>query len=175
MVRFVRSSLDMPDPDIAAAPEVVHVLLLRGEQLLEPLVFHAIQGPLGAAAEFFGRSRWRRMVDHVFGKVDRAAWLGLDREGDLAGVLGVDSLVGMRALGLQRMVSGTRQGQAALFGRMAQHDPTVLGIAGSVMEYRCCKNACLAGIMRVARALGSLAAISEEITMGASALRSVTR
>ena len=29
---------DIPDPDIAAAPEIVHVLLLGGEQLLEPLV-----------------------------------------------------------------------------------------------------------------------------------------
>ena len=73
------------------------------------------------------------------------------------------------------MVSGTRQGQAALFGRMAQYGPTVLGIAGAVMECRCCKNACLAGIMPLERALVSLATISEEITMGASALRRVTR
>lgn len=28
---------DVPDPDIVAAPEIIHVLLLGGEQLLEPL------------------------------------------------------------------------------------------------------------------------------------------
>src|SRR4029453_3559938 len=63
--------LDIPDPDIAAAPEIVHVLLLSGEQLLEPLMFHAIQRPLGAGAEFFGRRRWWRAGRHRLGGVDR--------------------------------------------------------------------------------------------------------
>ena len=47
------------------------------------------------------------------------------------------------------MVSGTRQGQAALFGRMAQHDPTVFGIAGSGMEHPSCKDSRLSRIIRV--------------------------
>ena len=92
---------DIPDPDIAAAPEIVHVLLLGGEQLLEPLVHYAIHGPLGTAAKFFGRSRLRRVIDHVFGEMDRTAGPGLDCEGDLAEVLGVGNLVGVRARGLQ--------------------------------------------------------------------------
>ena len=41
------------DPDIAATPEIVHVLLLGVEQLREPLGRDAIHGPLGAATEFF--------------------------------------------------------------------------------------------------------------------------
>jgi hypothetical protein len=44
---------DIPDPDIAATPEIVHVLLLGVEQLREPLGRDAIHGPLGAATEFF--------------------------------------------------------------------------------------------------------------------------
>jgi len=60
---------------------------------------------------------------------------GLDRKGNLAEVPGMDDLVGVRARGLYRMVSGTRQGQAALFGLVAQHDATVFGIAGSLMEH----------------------------------------
>src|SRR5215510_6451783 len=81
------------------------------------------------------------MIDHEFREVDRTAGPGLDGEGDLAEVFGVDRLVGVRAGGLQRMVSGTRQGQAALFSRMAQHDPTVLAIAGAVLEHPSCKEA----------------------------------
>ena len=125
---------DIPHLDVAATPEIGHVLLLRGEQLLEPLVHDAIHGPLGTAAEFLGRSRRRRVIDHVLGELDRTSGLGLDREGDLAEVLGVDSLVGVRARGLQGMVGGTRQGQPALFGRVAQHDPTILGVACPGME-----------------------------------------
>ena len=48
---------DIPDPDVAAAPEIVHVLLLGGEQLMEPLVHHAIHSPFGTAAKFFCGSR----------------------------------------------------------------------------------------------------------------------
>ena len=36
--------------NVAATPEVGHVLLLRREQLAEPLVDDAIQGPLGPPA-----------------------------------------------------------------------------------------------------------------------------
>src|SRR5271165_4491167 len=48
---------DIPDPDIAAPPEIVHVLLLGCEQPLEPMGRNAVHSPLGAAAEFFGRRR----------------------------------------------------------------------------------------------------------------------
>src|SRR5215813_10093941 len=98
---------DILDPDIAAAPEIVHVLLLVGEQLLEPLGYYAIHRPLSTAAEFFGRSRLRGVIHHVFGELDRTAGPGLDREGNLAKIFSVDDLVGMRARGLQRVVSGT--------------------------------------------------------------------
>ena len=69
---------DIPDPDIAAPPEILHVLLLRGEQLLEPLGHYAIHGPLGTTAEFFSPSRRRSVIDHKFAEVDRAAGLGFD-------------------------------------------------------------------------------------------------
>ncbi len=126
---------DIPDLDIAAAPEILQVLLLGGEQLLEPLVHYAIQRPLSAAAEFFSRGRPGGVIDHVFGELDRTAGPGLDCEGNLTKVPGVDDLVGVRTRGLYRIVSGTCQDQAALFGRMAQHDATVFGIAGSLMEH----------------------------------------
>src|SRR5262249_14771884 len=126
---------DIPDLNIAAAPEIVQVLLLRGEQLLEPLVLYAIQRPLGAAAEFFSRGRVGGMIDHVFGELDWTTGPRLDCEGNLAKVPGMDDLVGVRTRGLDRIVSGTCQDQAALFSRMAQHDATVFGIAGSLMEH----------------------------------------
>ena len=126
---------DIPDPDIAAAPEIVHVLLLGRKQLLKPLGRHAIHRPLGTAAKFLGRSRPRRVIDHVLGEVDRTVGQGVDCEGDLAGVLGVGNLVGVPARGLQCMVNCAGQDQTALFGRMAENDPAVFGIAGSVMEH----------------------------------------
>src|SRR5262249_4541705 len=126
---------DIFDLDIAAAPEIVQVLLLGGEQLLEPLVHDAIQRPLSAAAEFFGRGRVRGMIDDVFGVLDWTAGPGLDCEGNLAKVPSMDGLVGVRTRGLYRIVRGTCQDQTALFGRMAQHDATVFGIAGSLMEH----------------------------------------
>src|SRR5262252_1265750 len=89
------------------------------------------------------------MIDHVFGEVDRTARPGLDGKGDLAEVLGVDSFVGVPAGSLQSMVSGTRQGHAALVGRMAQHGPTVLDIAGAVLEHPSCKDARLTRIISV--------------------------
>jgi hypothetical protein len=91
---------DIPDPHITAAPEIVHVLLLRREQLLEPLAHHAIRRPLGPAAKFFRRRRLRRVINHVFGEIDRTPGPGVDCEGDLAKVLGVGNLVGVRAQGL---------------------------------------------------------------------------
>src|SRR6516164_2356261 len=60
---------DILHPDIAALPEIVHVLLLRSEQLLEPLYHHAIHRPLGAAAEFFCGSSCRGMIDHELGEI----------------------------------------------------------------------------------------------------------
>src|SRR5262249_53900610 len=95
---------------------------------------YTIQSPLGAAAELFSRSRPGGMIDHVFGELDRTAGLGLDCEGNLSEIFGVDNLIGVRARGLQRIFGDTCQGQAALFGRMAQHDATVFRIVGPVME-----------------------------------------
>src|SRR5262245_7689080 len=89
------------------------------------------------------------MIDHVFGEVDWTVGPSLDGEGDLAEVLGVDRLVSMRAGSLQHMVSGTRQGHAALFGRVAQHDATVFGIAGAGLEHSSCKEARLPRIIPV--------------------------
>src|SRR5262249_335613 len=119
---------------VAAAPEVVHVLLLRTQQRLESLGGYAIQSPLGTAAELLGRSRVGGMVDHVFGELDWIARPGFDGEGNLAEVVAIDSFGGMRARRVQRMVGGTRHGQTALFRRMAQHDATALRVTGSRME-----------------------------------------
>jgi len=69
---------DIPDPDIAAPPEIIHILLLRREQLLASLIDYAIHRPLGTTAEFFSPSRRRSVIDHKFAKVDRAAGLGFD-------------------------------------------------------------------------------------------------
>ena len=91
---------DIPHPDIAAAPESVHILLLRGEQLLEPLGHHTIHGPLGTTAKFFNRSRLRCVIDHVFGEADRTVGQSFNCVGDLAEILGVSNFVGMRAGGL---------------------------------------------------------------------------
>ena len=91
---------DIPDADIGAAPEIVHVLLLRCKQLFEPLVHYAIHGPLGTGAEFFGRGRLRHMIDHELGEIDRKAGLGLDCEGDLAKILVKGNFVGVRAQGV---------------------------------------------------------------------------
>src|SRR5215831_16169981 len=110
---------DITDADIAPVPEIPHVLLLGGEQRLESLPHHAVHRPLSTAADLFGGSRVRRVIDHVFGEVDRTSGLCLDREGDLAEVLGVDRLVGMWARGLKIMVRGTREEHLALVGRMA--------------------------------------------------------
>src|SRR6478672_5623218 len=62
------------DPDIththiAAAPEIVHILLLGGKQILEPPGRYPIHCPLSAAAQFPRRRGLRGMIDHVFGEV----------------------------------------------------------------------------------------------------------
>src|SRR5262249_39126923 len=124
---------DVLDSNIAAAPEIVHVLLLSSEQLLESLRRYPVHCPLSAAAEFLSRSGARGVIDHVFGEYDRTVRPGLDDEGDLAEIIGVDGLVGIRARCLQCMVGGTCHGQAALFGRMTQHDATAFGITGPRM------------------------------------------
>src|SRR6516225_93850 len=92
---------DVPDPDIAAPPEILHLLLLRGEQLLEPLGHYAIQCPLGTTAELFRRSHRRSVVDHVFGEMDRTVGPRIDGEGDLAKILGIGDLMGVRARGVE--------------------------------------------------------------------------
>jgi hypothetical protein len=47
------------------------------------------------------------------------------------------------------VVSRARQHQAAFLGRVAQHDPAVFGVAGSVMEHPVCKDPRLAWIVRI--------------------------
>ena len=91
---------DIADPDVAAAPEIVQILLLRGEELLEPLAHYAIHRPLGTAAEFFRRSCRRRVVNHIFGKMDRTTGVSVDCEGYLAAIFTMGNFVGLRARGL---------------------------------------------------------------------------
>src|SRR3974377_1352078 len=95
------------DPHIPPAPKIVHILLLRGEQLLESLVHHAIHCPLSTATELFSAGRLRGVIDHVLGELDRTAGLRLDCEGDLAEVSGMGNLVRVRARALQRIVRRT--------------------------------------------------------------------
>src|SRR5215475_4030458 len=106
---------DIFDVEIAAAPEIVQVLLLGGEQLLEPLVHYAIQRPLSAAADFFSRGGVGGMVDHVFGELDWTAGPRLDCEGNLAKVPGMDGLVGVRTRGLDRIVPWHTSGSSGSF------------------------------------------------------------
>src|SRR6516225_7683023 len=68
---------DIPDPDIAASPKVVHVLFLGGEQFLESLRCYPIECSLGTTAELFGRSRLRGVIDDVFSELDRHTRPGL--------------------------------------------------------------------------------------------------
>src|SRR5215471_10752667 len=110
---------DITEADIAPVPEILHVLLLGGEQRLESLLHHAIHRPLRTAADLCGGSRVRCVIDHVFGEVDRTSGLGIDREGNLAEVLGVYRLGGVWACGLKRMVRGAGEDHLALVGRMA--------------------------------------------------------
>src|SRR5258708_39858714 len=110
---------DIADTNIAAAPEIVQVLHLGAKQLLESLVHYPIQCPLSTPAEFFGRSRLRRVINHVFGQADRTTGVCLDREGNSAKVLRVSTLVGVRARGLQYMVKGAHHRHATLFGPVA--------------------------------------------------------
>src|SRR6516162_9093470 len=125
---------DILDAHIAAAPEIVHVLLLTAQQWLEPLRRYAIQSPLGTAAELLDRSRLGSMVDHVFGELDRTIRQSFDGEGNLAEVVAADGLVGMRARSVQRMVNSARHGQTALFRGMAQDDATAFRVTGARME-----------------------------------------
>src|SRR6516162_447703 len=126
---------DVLHSDIASTPKIVQVLLLPSEQLLEPLGRHAIHCPLSTATEFLGRSRVRRMVDHVFSELDRAVGPSCNCEGNLAKVLSVDDLVSIGARGFQYTVSRTGQGQAAFFRRVTQHDSTIFRVAGPVMKH----------------------------------------
>src|SRR4029450_8315107 len=98
---------DILDPNIAPTPKLVHVLLLRGEQLLESLAHYPIQCPFSTAAEVFGGSRLRGVIDHVLGELDWTAGLRLDGEGDLAEVSTVDDIVRVRARGLQCVLRRT--------------------------------------------------------------------
>src|SRR5215467_4257681 len=75
------------------------------------------------------------MIDDVFAELDRTARPGVDCEGGLAEVGGVDNLVGMWAHTLQCSLSRTGEDQPAFFGRVAQHNATVFRITGSLVEH----------------------------------------
>src|SRR4051794_12406411 len=47
------------------------------------------------------------MIDHILGKVDRGVPLSLDRECNLAEIVGLRGFAGVGAHGLKRMVDGT--------------------------------------------------------------------
>jgi hypothetical protein len=70
--------LDSTDPAQVRAIESKVDLLLGREQLLEPLGCHAIERPLGPAAELLGGGRRGGMIDHVLRELDRAAAPSLD-------------------------------------------------------------------------------------------------
>jgi len=74
------------------------------------------------------------VIDHVLGEVDRSAGLGVDREGNLAGIGSVNSLVGMEARTLQNALSRTRQLQETIFRPVAKHNAAVFRIVGSLMK-----------------------------------------
>src|SRR6516225_7400528 len=98
---------DILDAHVAAAPEIVQILLLRGQQLLESLDRYAIQSPLSATAEFLSRSRIGGMVDNVLRELDRTGLPRFDGERDLTEVVGVDSLVDIRARTFKRVLGRT--------------------------------------------------------------------
>lgn len=134
LLDFQRAALcalfpDILDADIAPTPEIVKILLLRGKQWRKPLAANAVHGPFGATAELGDRSSCGGVIDHEFGKLDRTAGPGYDRERSLTEVLGLDDLVRLQTIRFEDMIDCAYQGQTALLGRVAQHDPTVLGIA----------------------------------------------
>ena len=140
---------DILDPDIAAPPEIIDILLLRREQLLESLIDYAIHGPLGTTAELLGRSRRRGVIDHVLGELDGAATASLDRERDLPEVLAMHDLVSIGAGRFQCTLGATDQEQAALFGPMAEHDAAGIGVAGARMQHTSRKVSGLSRIVAV--------------------------
>jgi hypothetical protein len=113
---------DIPDTHVASAPEVIQILLLVKEKVLETLAHHAIQGPLGASAEFEIRRRGGGVINHPLGKLDHAPGTGGDHERHLPKVVRLHGLACMRTFGLQNMVDTARDAQTALSGRMAQDD-----------------------------------------------------
>ena len=63
-------SPDVPDLDIAAAPEIVQILFLGSQKRLEPLVLEAIQSPTSATTQFLSRGCMGRVINHVFGELN---------------------------------------------------------------------------------------------------------
>jgi hypothetical protein len=140
---------DILHSDIASTPEIAHVLLLGIEQSLEPLGRYAVRCPFSTATEFLGRSRLRRVVDHVFSELDRAVGPSFDCEGDLAKVLRVNDLVSMGTGGFQYSVSRTCQSQAAFSRRVTQHDPTIFRVTAQVMKHSTRKGSRLPRVIAV--------------------------
>ena len=108
---------------------------MRRQERVEPLRRHPIEGPLGTPAELFSGSSLRRVIDHVFAEADRLPRPGLDGKGHLAEVRAVDRLAAMRERAFQRAFGRACEGQAAVLGRMAQHDAASFGISGARVEH----------------------------------------
>ena len=142
-------SHDVPDLDIAAAPEIVQILFLGRQKRLEALVHEAIQSPTSAIIQFLSRGCMGRVIGHVFGELNWATGPGFDREGNLAKVLGVGGFVGVRARRFQCVVNRASQEQAALFRRMRQRNTTVIGVTGAMMEHRTDEGLRLPRVFRV--------------------------
>ena|SRR5436305_7264779 len=115
--------------------------------MLKPLIHGSIQSPLGPATELFGGRDLRGVVNHEFAEVDCATELGVDYESNLAEIVRMGRFVRLRARCLHNVISRTRQGQATLFSSMTQHNPTVLGVAGAVMERSLCERCRLSWIV----------------------------
>ena len=102
-----------------------------------------------------------RMIDHVFHERDRLSGFRINGCDDLAGIRRVTRFPIDAQRCLDCVVNGAGEHDAALIGRVAEHDPFVLGITQSVGQY----------LPR--REVGSFAIISDESTIGAGALRRV--
>src|SRR5215471_9462215 len=126
---------NIPYTDVAASPEVLHVLRLRLEQLLESPGSYPIQRPLSATTQLFGRRSLRAVIDHVLDELERTAAPCLDAEGNLAEILSMRGLAGKRAGCFEPSISGARQREPALVSHVAEYDATVLRIASSRVQY----------------------------------------
>jgi hypothetical protein len=86
---------DVPHMDVAAMPEIRHILLLLTKQVSEALRRDTIHRPLGATTKLIGRGRMRGVVDHKLCEVDRLAGPCVDPESHLTEVIAVSYMNGI--------------------------------------------------------------------------------